>query len=374
MAHGIYAEILNEVDRFAKKEVRPLALEADLAADHGAAEGLWEKSRDLDLPALLIPEAFGGAGMDLLAGGLVLDRLAFECAGFASIFAHHFTACAAVSACGKAGLEKWFSAFSGQDADRPVMASVCFSPEPEDGPVLALPEKHGLVITGSTLPMGNAGLAKALIVFVYLNENQHEPAAILIDPSASGVSLENPLLLPGLKINAFARLRFQEVRVEEPAVLATGEEAKKMRRAAEDAFYGVVSAAAVGCARSAFQKAKDYATQRYQFKNRIIFHQEIQRMLGNMKMKLNVGTAGYLDLLNEKKWRPAFHAPDAALVKAFCTDAALEIVLDAIQIHGGYGYMHEYGIEKSMRDIKVLQVLGDTNPYLLVRHIADGLQ
>jgi butyryl-CoA dehydrogenase len=374
LAQTIYAEILNEVDRFAKKEVRPLALEEDLKSDHEAGALLWQKSSGLDLPVLLIPEAFGGAGMDLMVGGLMLDRLAGECAGFASICLHHFTACAAVSSCGKAALEKWFSAFPGKDADRPVLASVCFSPEPEDVPVLASLEKNSLVINGSTLPMGNAGLAKAVILFAHMDENRNEPAAVLIDPFASGVNVENPLLLPGLKINPFARLCFQNVQVEGSAVLATGEEAKKMMRTAEHAFYGFVSAMAMGCARSAFQKAKDYAMQRYQFKNQIIFHQEIQRMLGNMKMKLDMGTAGYLDLLDGQKWRPAFHAPDAALVKAFCTDAALEIVLDAIQIHGGYGYMHEYGIEKSMRDIKVLQVLGDTNPYLLVRHIADGLQ
>jgi len=373
LAQAIYAEILNEIDRFARKEIRPLALEADLSAGPGAAGLLWRKSGGLDLPSLLIPEALGGAGMGLLTGGLVLDRLAGECAGFASVCAHHFTACAAASACEKAGAETVFSALTGRDADQPVIASVCFSPELEDGPVLAWPEKDGLVINGSTQPMGNAGLARAVILFARLDENRDEPAAVLIDPSASGAGVGKPLLLPGLKMNAFARLSFENVRVNGHAVLARGEAAKTMMRAAGHAFYGFVSAMAAGCARSAFQKAKDYATQRYQFKNQIIYHQEIQRLLGNMKMKLDMGTAGYLDLLDEKRWRPGVHAPDAALVKAFCTDAALEIVLDAIQIHGGYGYMHEYGVEKCMRDIKVLQVLGDTNPHLLVRYIADRL-
>ena len=180
-------------------------------------------------------------------------------------------------------------------------------------------------------------------------------------------------MLPGLKMNTFARLAFDNVPVESDAVLAAGDEAKKMIAAADHAFYGFVSAMAMGCARTAHKKAKAYAGQRYQFKRVIIFHQEIQRLLGSMALKLNMGTAGYLDLLDGEKRRPSFHVPEASLTKAFCTDAALDIVVDAIQVHGGYGYMHEYGLEKSMRDAKVLQLLGETNPYLLVRYTADGL-
>ena len=96
-------------------------------------------------------------------------------------------------------------------------------------------------------------------------------------------------------------------------------------------------------------------------------------MLGNMRLKLNAGAAAYQQVFEDKKWKLPFKASDAPLAKAFCTDAALEIVLDAIQIHGGYGYMHEFGIEKMMRDIKVLQLTGGTNPFLQVKHIADSL-
>ncbi len=143
-----------------------------------------------------------------------------------------------------------------------------------------------------------------------------------------------------------------------------------MLSAARHAFYGFVSAAAMGCARTGLVQADQYARQRYQFGRIIIDQPEIRRMIGAMQMKLNAGTAAYLDLFNESSVRPAFHSPDAALTKAFCTDAALEIILDAIQIHGGYGYMHEYKLEKRMRDIKVLGLMGEVNPYLQVRHVA----
>jgi acyl-CoA dehydrogenase len=373
MKSGLFSEILSECDRFARKEIDTCALEADLSGDKNTARRLWETSRELDLPLLLIPETYGGAGMALMSGGLVLDRLAGACAGFASVLAFHFAACAAASACGSTGSGKWFSFLTGSDCDKTKLSSVCLPPKLEENGLSFYLHNNIPVVSGQSMFVGNAGLASSIMVFAFKNGNPDDPAALRIAPATTGVEWEPPLLLPGLKLNSFARLRFENVPVEADAVLAEGQEAKKLIRAAEHAVYGLIAAVAMGCARKAHKKAKDYAGQRYQFKQTIIYHQEIQRLLGKMAMNLNVGTAGFLDLLDGEKRRPSFHVPQASLVKAFCTDAALGIVADAIQIHGGYGYMHEYGLEKSMRDAKVLQVLGETNPYLLVRHTADSL-
>lgn len=373
MNSGIYGEIINECDRFVKKEVLPRALAADLSADKETACLLWNRSGELDLPILLIPEALGGAGMNRLAGALVIDRLAAGCAGLASVFAHHFSACAAATAAGSSGAEKEALRLSGPADDQYRIFSVCLPSFHEKESLLLSSRDNRMVINGISPLTGNVDLAEAFIVFAVDEENPDDPVAVFLDPAVGGVSIETPLRLPGLKINSFARLTLDNVPVTADDVLATGNLARRMMQTGITAFYGFVAAMSMGCARSVLEKAVDYAGQRYQFTQTIILHQEIQRLLGSMRMKLNTGTAGYLDLLDVEKWRPAFHAPDASLVKAFCTDAALEIVLDAIQIHGGYGYMHEYGLEKVMRDVKVLQVLGETNPYLLVRHIAGKL-
>jgi len=97
-------------------------------------------------------------------------------------------------------------------------------------------------------------------------------------------------------------------------------------------------------------------------------------MLGDMSTKLDAGTAAYQQALDDQNQKKSLTTADAVPAKIFCTDAAMEIALDAVQIHGGYGYMHEYGIEKIMRDIKVLQLLGGSNPFLKVRHISGKLK
>jgi alkylation response protein AidB-like acyl-CoA dehydrogenase len=132
------------------------------------------------------------------------------------------------------------------------------------------------------------------------------------------------------------------------------------------ALHGFLAAIAIGTARSAHAAAYRYAQERFQFGKLLIEHHEIRRMLFNMITKMDAGTACYLQALSGD--RPDVHLPGGGCdtAKIFCTDAALEIAIDAIQIHGGYGYMKETGLEKIMRDAKMLQLLGGSNRLLEV--------
>jgi alkylation response protein AidB-like acyl-CoA dehydrogenase len=141
----------------------------------------------------------------------------------------------------------------------------------------------------------------------------------------------------------------------------------------ENIFYGLIAAAAMGAARTAYKKAHTYAGERYQYGKMIIQHQEIQRMLGNMLMKLSIGTSSYINAMKQDKWSLSYSSPNAKLAKAYCTDSAVEIVIDAIQVHGGYGYMHDYGVEKIYRDVKVLNLLGNSSPRLHIETITKQL-
>ena len=128
-------------------------------------------------------------------------------------------------------------------------------------------------------------------------------------------------------------------------------------------LHGFLAATAIGTARTAYTAACRYAQERFQFGKLLIQHDEIRRMLSGMTTKMDMGTAGYVQALAAERLDvPAGQV--CAQAKVFCTDAALEIVFDAIQIHGGYGYMKETGLEKLMRDAKMLQLLGGSNRML----------
>jgi alkylation response protein AidB-like acyl-CoA dehydrogenase len=97
-------------------------------------------------------------------------------------------------------------------------------------------------------------------------------------------------------------------------------------------------------------------------------------MLGAMAMKLSVGESAYIEALSHEDAAIGENKNRSRFAKIFCSDSAVEIAIDSIQIHGGYGYMHDYGVEKIMRDAKVLQMLGGTSPELCVQAIADKMK
>jgi alkylation response protein AidB-like acyl-CoA dehydrogenase len=366
-----FAEIIDVCRKFAKKEIGPQALEADLDSGLDWVKSIWAKSQEVGLPGILIPEEFGGIGQSGLCCALVVDVLAFECAGVASIFAHHFAGCVPIIASKQEQKERHLPTLTNVDTNDPKIASVIF-PACMDEEPLRLKEKEGrLLLSGTSALTGNAEVSELFCVFVKEDDRGEEVTCVLVQRDAPGISAGEDASLPGLKVNPFAPIGFHDVEIAPEYILGERRNARHIMQTARNIFYGLVSATSMGAARCAYQKALAYAKERYQYGKIIILHPEIQRMLGNMLMKLDIGTSGYIQLLSDKK--TPFLQPDACLVKAFCTDAALEIVIDAIQIHGGYGYMHEYGVEKIMRDTKVLGLLGESNPRLQIRAIAKDL-
>jgi alkylation response protein AidB-like acyl-CoA dehydrogenase len=368
-----YNDILSECRRFARNEIRPEALERDLKPEVDWILRLWGKSVELDLPYLLLPESMNGAGYPELCGAYVLDAIAMECAGVASIFACHFTACLPFYY-----LDKTFSEYlkifqDAKNSGTPVIGTVIFPDDLKNQEVSVQKHNNNFTINGKSSLTANADLAQIYFVFIVEDTHGEKITCAMIDKRTSGIGYGEKAILPGLKTNSFKDLIFDQVKVGSNAIIAAGEQGKALFDRCANAYYGFVAAMAMGTARTAYAKALAYAKQRYQFGEIIIHHDEIKRMLGAMKMKIDMGTAGYVQAFeNEKINLPALTA-DGRLAKAYCTQAALEIVQDAIQIHGGYGYMHEYGLEKIMRDVKILQLLGGRNPYHHIQVIAEEL-
>ena len=195
----------------------------------------------------------------------------------------------------------------------------------------------------------------------------------MIEKSAGETMPWEAAFLPGLKVNPFGTIVFKDMEIKEEALLGERGRGTAILEKTEKLFYSYIAAAAIGTARCAFLKAQAYAQERFQYGKIIIHHQEIQRMLGAMVMKLSIGTAAYTRVFEQDGLRLPASFPDAGLAKVYCTDSALEIAIDAIQVHGGYGYMHEYGVEKIMRDSKVLQLIGGSSPSVLISTVAGNI-
>jgi acyl-CoA dehydrogenase len=354
--------IISECRRFARNQIRPGVLDADLGLDTDWVKKIWKKSMALDLPVLSVPEIYDGAGYPDLCCAFVLDVLASECPGLASVFAYHYDACLL----GMKGEDKQkeilFKSLTNNGDSSPSVFSVIF-PSEDDEKRQRIIEKNGeLYLSGESDLTGNTLYAQKFCVFAQDGDTEEGITCVIIDRNDNGISFDENAAITGLKVNPFMPVCFDDVKLNVDNVIGTRGKCSNVLEETRGTFFSFISAMAMGAVRSSWRKAFEYAEERYQFGKVIIHHQEIQRMLGNMMMKLKIGTSAYIQVFEDENPEIRYSQPEPSLTKAFCTDAALEIILDAIQIHGGYGYMHEYGLEKIMRDVKVLQVLGGKNP------------
>jgi len=366
-----FKEILDVSIKFATKEIEPAALEVDLNPSLDWTKSLWTKSLEVGFPGLIISEGCKGFGQSELCSALVLDNFASECAGVASVFAHHFAACKCIMAGNKKQQEMWLPLLANSDASGPIIGTIVFLPYLDDNR-LTLTKKNGkLMLSGTSHLTGNAFLARYFCVFLDEGTEGKNITCILIDKNTAGVRVGDSAGFTGLKHNPFAPIIFNEMEVDPECIIGEHGKGEEILKGTENLFHCLIAATAMGAARTAYKKARQYAQERYQYGTMIIHHQEIRRMLGNMLMKLSIGTSGYLRALTCEETTLAYSSPSARFAKSYCTDSAVEIVIDAIQVHGGYGYMHDYGVEKIMRDVKVLSLLGGSSPRLHMRTISE---
>ncbi|MCX5852756.1 MAG: acyl-CoA/acyl-ACP dehydrogenase [Deltaproteobacteria bacterium] len=368
-----YKEILDVSRKFAAKEIGQHILDIDLEPSIEWTKALWMKSREVGFPGLVIPESHGGFSQTGLCAALVLDSLASECAGAASIFAHHYAACKCIMAGNTTQQKTYLPQFANSNAEDAVISTVVFLPSFEDNKLHFHEKKGRLVLSGKSELTANAFLARYFCVFLDEGNQGKDITCIVIDKNDPGVKIGDSAGFTGLKINPFAPVIFDEVTIERERFIGERGKGFEIMRSTEDLYHGLLAASAMGAARTAYRKARAYAAERYQYGTMIINHQEIQRMLGAMLMKLGIGTSGYIQAMAGESVELPFAEARSRFAKIFCTDSAVEIVIDAIQVHGGYGYMHDYGVEKIFRDVKVLHLLGGSSPRLHMQTIVETM-
>ncbi|MDJ0380932.1 acyl-CoA dehydrogenase family protein [Streptomyces sp. G-G2] len=196
--------------------------------------------------------------------------------------------------------------------------------------------------------------------------------AFLVPGDAPGLTAAVPEKKMGMKGSPTAQLHFDGVRV--PDARRIGEEGQgfTIALAALDAGRLGIAACAVGVAQAALDEALAYALDRKQFGHPIADFQGLRFMLADMATKIEAGRALYLSAARLRDAGKPF-SRQAAMAKLFCTDAAMAVTTDAVQVLGGYGYTADFPVERLMREAKVLQIVEGTNQIqrmVIARHLA----
>ncbi|MEV7729503.1 acyl-CoA dehydrogenase family protein [Streptomyces sp. NPDC101733] len=229
------------------------------------------------------------------------------------------------------------------------------------------------VITGTKAWITHGGVADFYTVLARTGAPGPKGiTAFLVPGDAAGLTAAVPEKKMGMKGSPTAQLHFDGVRV--PDARRIGEEGQgfTIALAALDAGRLGIAACAVGVAQAALDEALEYALGRKQFGHPIADFQGLRFMLADMATKIEAGRALYLAAARLRDAGKPF-SRQAAMAKLFCTDAAMSVTTDAVQILGGYGYTADFPVERLMREAKVLQIVEGTNQIqrmVIARHLA----
>ncbi|MFI5626313.1 acyl-CoA dehydrogenase family protein [Nocardioides sp. NPDC051685] len=199
-------------------------------------------------------------------------------------------------------------------------------------------------------------------------------SCFLVPADAAGLSADPPERKMGLTGSATATMRFNDVRVPVERRLGAEGEGLKIALAGLDAGRLGIAAVATGLAQGALDQAVAYARERETFGEAIIDHQGLAFVLADMEAAVQSGRATYLHAARLKDAGHPF-GKEASIAKLVCTDNAMKVTTDAVQVLGGAGYTRDFPVERYMREAKVMQIFEGTNQIqrlVISRHLKRG--
>ncbi|MFE2068033.1 acyl-CoA dehydrogenase [Streptomyces sp. NPDC059467] len=229
------------------------------------------------------------------------------------------------------------------------------------------------VINGTKAWITHGGIADFYTVMARTGgEGSHGITAFLVPGDAEGLSGAVPEKKMGMKGSPTAQVHFDDVRVPDDRRLGEEGQGFAIALSALDSGRLGIAACAIGLAQAALDEAVAYATGRRQFGHPISDFQGLRFMIADMATQIEAGRALYLAAARLRDAGRPF-AKQAAMAKLHCTDTAMKVTTDAVQILGGYGYTADFPVERFMREAKVLQIVEGTNQIqrmVIARHVA----
>ncbi|SDO63760.1 Acyl-CoA dehydrogenase [Streptomyces sp. cf386] len=237
----------------------------------------------------------------------------------------------------------------------------------------AVREGDEWVITGNKAWITHGGIADFYTVMARTGEEGPRGiTAFLVPGDAQGLSAAVPEKKMGMKGSPTAQVHFDGVRVPDERRIGDEGQGFAIALAALDSGRLGIAACAIGVAQAALDEAVRYATERRQFGKPIADFQGLRFMLADMATQIEAGRALYLAAARLRDAGRPF-AKQAAMAKLHCTDTAMRVTTDAVQVLGGYGYTADFPAERYMREAKVLQIVEGTNQIqrmVIARHLA----
>ncbi|AHJ01678.1 TPA: acyl-CoA dehydrogenase family protein [Vibrio parahaemolyticus] len=354
-----FAEVAKQ---FADQMLAPHAAEWD--ENHHFPKDVLRQAGELGFLSIYTPPEHGGLGLSRLDAAIIFEQLAMGCTATTAFMTIHNMATWMITSFAKTEVAQQFSAdlISGEK-----LASYCLT-EPNAGSdaasltTSAVREGDEFVLNGAKVFISGAGDTDVLVVMARsCGEGAGGVSAFVVPADCEGISYGKKEAKMGWNCQPTRMITFENVRI--PADYLLGEEGEGFKFAMLGLDGGRINIAtcSVGTAQQALNEAKQYMTERKQFGRSLAQFQALQFKLADMATELVAArqmvrlAAAKLDAQHAEK------SAYCAMAKRFATDVGFKVCDQALQIHGGYGYIKEYPVERHFRDVRVHQILEGTN-------------
>lgn len=348
--------------QFSDAELAPNAAKWD--AEHIFPKDVMQKAGELGFCGLYSPEEVGGMGLSRLDAALIFEQLSMGCTATTAMLTIHNMATWMISTWGTEQVkEKWCPGLVMGEQ----LASYCLT-EPGAGSdaaslrTSAKAEGDEYVINGSKMFISGAGETDVLVVMVRTGEPGPKGiSAVVIPADAKGVIYGKSEEKLGWNAQPTKLITFEDVRIPKSNLL--GEEGQGFTFAMKGLDGGRINIAtcSVGTAQQALDTAVEYMKERSQFGKPLAAFQALQFKLADMATELVAAR----QMVRLAAFKLDSGDPEAtaycAMAKRFATDIGFQVCNEALQLHGGYGYIKEYPLERHFRDVRVHQILEGTN-------------
>ena len=354
--------IFDMAHSFGQEHIAPFARDWEAAGT--IPKELWPQIGELGLGALYVSEDAGGAGLSRLDATLVFEALSMACPSVAAFLSIH-NMCA-----------KMLDSFASAELKARVLPDVlamktvlsyCLTEPGSGSDASALRTRadrtnEGYVLNGSKAFISGGGYSDAYVCMVRTGEDGPKGiSTVYVEDGTPGLSFGGLEDKMGWKSQPTAQVQFDNCNISSANLV--GEEGAGFTYAMKGLDGGRLNIAAcsLGAAQTGLTQTLAYMGERKAFGKSIDQFQALQFRLADMEIELQAART----FLRQAAWKLDTNAPDAtkfcAMAKKFVTEAGSKVVDQCLQLHGGYGYLADYGIEKLVRDLRVHQILEGTN-------------
>lgn len=350
--------IKKTIKEFADKVVAPGAIDRDRSKEFPTE--IFKQLSDMGMMGLPFDEKYGGAGADSTSFAIVTEELSRACASTGITYSAHISL-------GGAPLNLFGTDEQKEKYLTPICTGESFGAfgltEPNAGSdaggteTRAVEDGDDWVINGSKVYITNASHAKhlAITAITGMVDGKKEISAIIVPTDAEGFTIIDNYEKMGLNASNTTELVLDNVRVPKGNLLGKRGDGFKQFLVTLDGGRIGIAAMAVGIAQAAFNRALSYSKERKQFGKTLSEFQITQFKLADMAMKIELAR----NMVYKAAWMKDQGRPftkEASMAKLYASEISMQVANEAIQIHGGYGYMKEYEVERYMRDAKLLEI------------------